>query len=188
MTLPLLEGKDGQQKMSKSLGNAIGVCDPPSEMFGALMSVSDELMMRYFELLSDLTLGELEEIRGGRVHPMEAKKLLAAEMVARFHGPQEAATAREGFERRFQRREIPQDVPGFVWTEASDNVAVCRLLHETGLAASKGEARRLVEQGAVRVDGRKIVDPAGVLPAVGSALVEVGKRRILRVRFGTEEK
>lgn len=184
MTLPLLEGKDGQQKMSKSLGNAIGVCDAPAEMFGALMSISDELMIRYLELLSDRSLSELQDVRDGRVHPMEAKKLLAAEMVARFHGDEEAAAAREGFERRFQRREVPQDVPAFAWTDGSGSVPVCRLLHESGLAASKGEARRLVEQGAVRIDGRKIVDPASEIPGTGTMLVEVGKRRILRVRFG----
>ena len=187
MTLPLLEGKDGQQKMSKSLGNAIGVCDPPDEMFGALMSVSDELMMRYFELLSDRTLAELGEIRAGRVHPMEAKKQLAAEMVARFHGQGEAAAAREGFERRFQRREVPKDVPAFAWTDGSDRVSVCRLLHDAGLTASKAEARRLVEQGAVRIDGQKIVDPVAEIPAVGSPLIEVGKRRIVRVQFGSKK-
>ena len=187
MTLPLLEGKDGQQKMSKSLGNAIGVCDPPDEMFGALMSVSDELMMRYFELLSDRTLAELGEIRAGRVHPMEAKKQLAAEMVARFHGQGDAAAAREGFERRFQRREVPKDVPAFAWTDGSDRVSVCRLLHDAGLTASKAEARRLVEQGAVRIDGQKIVDPVAEIPAVGSPLIEVGKRRIVRVQFGSKK-
>jgi len=184
MTLPLLEGKDGRQKMSKSLGNAIGVCDAPAEMFGALMSVSDELMVRYLELLSDRSQSELQDVRDGRVHPMEAKKLLATEMVARFHGQADAIAAREAFERRFQRREVPQDVPEFAWADGSGMVPICRLLHESGLAASKGEARRLVEQGAVRIDGRKIVDPASEIPETGSPLVEVGKRRILRIRFG----
>jgi tyrosyl-tRNA synthetase len=188
MTLPLLEGKDGQQKMSKSLGNAIGVCDPPSEMFGALMSVSDELMLRYFELLSDRSLSEVDDIREGRIHPMEAKKQLAAEMVGRFHNSGEAAAAREGFERRFQRREVPSDVPLRAWDGTERAVPISRLLHESGLAASKGEARRLVEQGAVRIDGVKITDPAGEIPATGSPLIEVGKRRILRVQFVSEKK
>jgi tyrosyl-tRNA synthetase len=185
LTLPLLEGKDGQQKMSKSLGNAIGVCDPPDEMFGAIMSISDALMYRYYELLSDRTLSEIEEIRTGRVHPMDAKKSLAAEMVARFHGTDAASAAREGFERRFQRRETPADVSVHEWTGSDANVGICRLLHETGLAASKGEARRLVEQGAVRVDGNRLLDPMGEIPATGAPLLEVGKRRILRVRFAS---
>lgn len=187
MTLPLLEGKDGQQKMSKSLGNAIALCDPPVEMFGALMSISDELMLRYFELLSDRPLSQLNEIRDGRVHPMEAKKLLATELVARFHGDEDGAAARESFERRFQRREVPQEVTEFVWDDCSGRVPVFRLLHEAGLAASRGEARRLVEQGAVRIDGRKVADPTLELATVGTLLVEVGKRRILRVRFGIEK-
>lgn len=188
MTLPLLEGKDGQQKMSKSLGNAIGVNDAPAEMFGVLMSISDDLMHRYYELLSDRSLAEVTDIRNGRVHPMEAKKQLAAELVARFHGETVAADARQGFELRFQRREVPEDVPTLDLYDGSGITAVSQLLHETGLASSKGEARRLMEQGAVRIDGRKVVDPASGIPATGSILVEVGKRRILRVRFGAKKK
>lgn len=185
MTLPLLEGTDGQQKMSKSLGNAIGVNDAPDEMFGKLMSISDDLMHRYYELLSDRSLAEVADIRAGRTHPMEAKKSLAAEMVARFHGSDVGVAARASFESRFQRRETPTEVPEHVWKSADPSVGICRLLHETGLAASKGEARRLVEQGAVRIDGEKFVDPAGSVRAAGSPLFEVGKRRILRVRFGS---
>jgi tyrosyl-tRNA synthetase len=187
MTLPLLEGKDGQQKMSKSLGNAIGVCDAPAEMFGALMSISDELMIRYYELLSDRSLDYVQEVRAGAVHPMEAKKLLAAEIVARFHDSLAAVAAREAFERRFQRNEIPDEVPSFAWEGGSDRVGICRLLHDAGMVASKGEARRLVEQGAVRIDGRRVVDPFEELPAAGSPLVEVGKRRIVRIEFGVEK-
>jgi tyrosyl-tRNA synthetase len=188
MTLPLLEGKDGQQKMSKSLGNAIGVNDSPEDMFGALMSISDVLMHRYYELLSDRSLSELADIRNGVVHPMEAKKGLAVEMVTRFHAAAAAVVAREAFELRFQKRQVPEDVPTFAWSDVSGIVPVSRLLHESGLAASKGEARRLVEQGAVRIDGQKVVDPAAGIPATGSPLVEVGKRRILRIRFGVEKK
>lgn len=188
MTLPLLEGRDGQQKMSKSLGNAIGVNDDPQEMFGALMSISDELMHRYYELLSDRSLSEVTDIREGRVHPMEAKKQLAAEMVARFHGEAPALAAREAFELRFQKRELPKDVPTLDLPVGSGITAVSRLLHESGLASSKGEARRLMEQGAVRIDGQKVVDPASEIPETGSLLVEVGKRRIMRIRFGAEKK
>jgi tyrosyl-tRNA synthetase len=185
MTLPLLEGKDGQQKMSKSLGNAIGVNDAPDEMFGGIMSISDELMLRYYELLSDRTLADIAAIRAGVVHPMEAKKSLAAEMVARFHGSDAGGTARAAFESRFQRRETPGDVPEQVWSGGGTSVAICRLLAETGLAASKGEARRLVEQGAVRIDGTKLVDPLSEIATTGTPLIEVGKRRILRVRFAS---
>ncbi len=188
MTLPLLEGKDGQQKMSKSLGNAIGVCDPAIEMFGAIMSISDELMHRWYELLSDRPLVEIREIRRGGAHPMAAKKELASEIVARFHGPADAVAAREAFEKRFQRRELPEEIPEFAFSVTEGTVPVSRLLHESGLASSKGDARRLVEQGAVRIDGRKVVDPAGEFPAEGTLLVEVGKRRILRVQFGTKKK
>ncbi|HEY2773644.1 MAG TPA: tyrosine--tRNA ligase [Candidatus Binatia bacterium] len=187
MTLPLLEGRDGVQKMSKTLGNAIGVSDAPDEMFGALMSISDELMLRYYELLSDCTAAELDAIRGGALHPMEAKKRLACEIVARFHGSDESAQAREGFEKRFQRKEVPDDVAVHVWADASPAVAIVRLLHETGLASSKGEARRLVEQGAVRIDGERIADPVAEVPASGTRLIEVGKRRILRVKFAGEK-
>jgi tyrosyl-tRNA synthetase len=142
-------------------------------------------MFRYYELLSDRTLAEVADIRAGRVHPMEAKKSLANEMVARFHGDAAAKAAREAFERRFQRRETPAEVAVHEWAGSDASVAICRLLHESGLAASKGEARRLVEQGAVRIDGRKFVDPMGEVPASGTPLLEVGKRRILRVRFGS---
>lgn len=188
MTMPLLEGRDGTQKMSKSLGNAIGVCDEPNEMFGALMSISDDLMLRYYDLLSDVGLSELEEIRNGTLHPMEAKKRLASEMVARFHGAPTGLAAREAFEGRFQRKEVPEDVPCIDWEEGSASFAVFRLLHEAGLAASKGEARRLVEQGAVRIDGQKVSDPIAEVPALGEVLLEVGKRRIVRVRFGAKKK
>jgi tyrosyl-tRNA synthetase len=188
LTMPLLEGKDGQQKMSKSLGNAIGVNDAPDEMFGALMSISDDLMFRYYELLSDCTCDELTAIRGGGLHPMEAKKRLSAEMVQRFHGTKAAAAARESFESRFQRREVPSDVPVLDRAAGSGTCTVSRLLQETGLAASKGEARRLMEQGAVKIDGRKVMDPTSEIPETGQVLVEVGKRRILQVRFGEEKK
>lgn len=184
MTMPLLEGKDGQQKMSKSLGNAIGVNDVPQEMFGALMSISDELMFRYYDLLSDRSLSDVRDIRDGSVHPMESKKQLAGEMVARFHGDEAAVGARSAFELRFQRKEVPEDVPTLDLAAGSGITALSQLLHESGMASSKGEARRLVEQGAVRIDGKKVVDPASKVPNVGSLLVEVGKRRIMRIRFG----
>jgi tyrosyl-tRNA synthetase len=152
----LLEGRDGHQKMSKSLGNAIGVCDEPAEMFGALMSISDELMMRYYELLSDCTLEHLAAIRSGNLHPMKAKKSLASEIVGRFHGPEAAVAATEAFERRFQRKELPPEVPEIEIQGESTSMTVVELLVGAELASSKSEAKRLIEQGGVTIDGKKI--------------------------------
>jgi len=185
LTMPLLEGLDGVQKMSKSYGNAIGITEPPTEMYGKLMSISDELMVRYYELLSDVEASRVEEIRSGRTHPMEAKKALAGEIVARYHGASEARAAEAEFTRRFQQGGLPDEVPEFAWplAESSGKIWICRLLKEAGLVASTGEARRLVTQGAVRVDGERVCDPSLEIPALGSPLVQVGKRRILRFRF-----
>lgn len=183
ITMPLLEGLDGQQKMSKSLGNAIGVSSPPDQMFGAIMSIADPLMLRYYELLSDVDEVALAAVRAGDVHPMEAKKRLAGELVGRFHGPMAAEEARQAFEARFQRHEVPAEMPTVTCSHDSDTVWVCRLLQEVGLAASRGEARRLVEQGAVRIDGQKLTDSTAEIPAAGPVVLEVGKRRIARVEF-----
>jgi tyrosyl-tRNA synthetase len=192
LTMPLLEGVDARaldgklvgSKMSKSLGNAVGIHEPPDEMFGKLMSISDELMLRYAELLS-LAAGDLAaEVRSGRTHPMEAKKRLAAELVERFHGSGAGDRARAEFQKRFQRRELPSDVAEVRWSGEGDRVWICRLLAETGLAPSNSEARRLIVQGAVHVDGEKVVDPKLELPASGTRLIEVGKRRVARVTLG----
>ena len=187
LTLPLLEGRDGQQKMSKSLGNAIGVCDEPSEMYGALMSISDELMLRYYELLSDRSLSEVAEIRAGNVHPMAAKKALAAEIVARFHGASAAAGATEAFERRFQKKEVPAEMQEVVLPAEFRATTIVELLSRAGLVKSKSEARRLTEQGGVRIDGRRLTDPTESIELAESAVVEVGKRRIVRVRIESEK-
>ena len=187
LTLPLLEGRDGHQKMSKSLGNAIGVCDEPVEMIGALMSISDDLMLRCFELLSDRTLEDVADIRAGKVHPMDAKKSLAAELVARFHGAEAAAAATEAFERRFQKKEIPTELPEILLRVESPPFSVVQLLHAAGMAASKSEARRLIDQGGVRIDGSRIADPTEEISIGRSMLVEVGKRRIARLRIELEK-
>lgn len=184
LTMPLLEGLDGVQKMSKSLGNAIGITESPSEMYGKVMSVSDELMMRYYELLSDTAYASLQRIRSGELHPMEAKKALAAEIVGRYHGAGCAAQARADFEAQFQKGGLPDEVPEFDWTEEGGAaVWVCRLLKETGLAKSNAEARRLVDQGGVRIDDVRVDDAEMQIPAAGRPLIRVGKRRILRVNF-----
>jgi tyrosyl-tRNA synthetase len=189
LTMPLLEGTDAKlvdgrlvgQKMSKSLGNAIGIQEPPEEMYGKLMAISDPLMERYYELLSLEGRDILARLRSGRIHPMEAKKALAAELVGRYHGPEAAARAAEEFARRFQRRELPSEIPEVSWRGDGERVAVARLLAETGLAKSNSDGRRLIVQGAVRIDGQRISDPALEIPCRGSILVEVGRRRVARI-------
>jgi tyrosyl-tRNA synthetase len=185
-TMPLLEGTDGKlvdgrltgQKMSKSLGNAIGINEPPGEMYGKLMAISDELMMRYIEVLSRES-GRPDPRR----EPMAAKKALAAEIVARFHGAEASRHAAAEFEQRFQRRELPSDIPQVAWQCDGESVWICRLLAEIGFAKSNSEARRLVTQGGVRLDGRPVSDPQLEVPCAESVLIEVGKRRIARVEF-----
>jgi tyrosyl-tRNA synthetase len=185
LTVPLLEGLDGVQKMSKSLGNAVGITESPSEIYGKIMSISDELMLRYYELLSDATPDQLERLSSGNLHPMEAKKELAAELVARYYSVSDAEQARTDFASQFQKGGLPDEVTEFEWPEAGgEPVWICRLLKETGLAKSNGEARRLVDQGGVRIDDERISDSEWRVPAVGSPLIRVGKRRILRVNFG----
>jgi tyrosyl-tRNA synthetase len=171
VTMPLLEGTDGFNKMSKSLNNYIGIMEPPEEIFGKMMSISDNLMWRYAELLSDRNLGEL-------LHPMDFKKSLAHEMVARFHGGRAADAAREYFESRYQKRAMPESVR----TEfsAPDRVWICQLLVDIGFARSKSEARRLVAQRAVRVDGAIIADPDFEFQGKSHRVIEVGKTRIAR--------
>jgi len=186
LTLPLLEGTDGEQKMSKSLRNAIGIADPPEEVFGRLMSISDALMLRYYELLTSENVAVLRaQMESGRLHPMEAKKRLAEIVVARFSSAATALQERERFERRFQRRELPEDIPTFEWAEVpSAAVPLPRVMTLSGMASSMSEARRLIRQGAVRVNGRRIDDVAfGVEASDEAVIVQVGARRIQAVRF-----
>ena len=168
--------------MSKSLGNAIGISEAASEIYGKLMSISDELMGRYYELLSDATPEHLRGISEGKVHPMEAKKALAREISARYHGEAAASAAAEEFQRRFQRGGLPDEVPA-VSVEASEPVWICRLIKEAGLAKSTGEARRLVAQGAVRIDGERVQDVDFAVTPQGEPLLQVGKRRLARLSF-----
>jgi tyrosyl-tRNA synthetase len=181
MVLPLLEGTDGTHKMSKSLGNHIGIAEPPEEMYGKIMSLSDELMLRYFELVSLAPEDQQRAIRQKQVHPMQAKKSLAAELVGRFHGPEAAAKAAHFFEERFQKRTAHEPTPLRVRTSASD-LWICQLLKEVGFASSTSEARRLVAQGAVRVDGQA-VDLTFRFRRGINHLLEVGRRRIATVTF-----
>jgi tyrosyl-tRNA synthetase len=180
LTMPLLEGLDGVHKMSKSLGNYIGITEPPEEMFGKVMSISDELMWRYFELLSDLPLSAIRTLKSnvasGSLHPMEAKKQLGAELVTRFHGAKAADGARNYFETRFQKKAAPVEIRQRF--SAPEPIWICRLIVNLKFAKSTSDARRLIAQGAVRVDGAVIDDVNFQFHAPPNRLLEVGKNRI----------
>lgn len=188
LTMPLLEGTDGVNKMSKSLNNYIGIHEPPEEVFGKMMSISDELMWRYAELLSDRDLEEIKSVRAqvaqGSVHPMDFKKNLACEIVSRFHGRAAAESARDYFETRHQKRSVPKDVRKQF--SPPDRIWICQLLVDLEFAKSKGEARRLIAQGAVKVDGKIIREADFEFLGGVHRLVEVGKTRIAQV--GSENK
>jgi len=175
LTMPLLEGLDGVNKMSKSLNNYVGIQEPAKEQFGKIMSASDDLMMRYYELLTDV---DLEAIK--TMHPMEAKKQLASLIVARFHGEKAGKEARDGFENQFAKKEVPDDIPELSMTAEADGVWIVKALSEGGLTASNGEAMRMIKQGAVSVDSQKINDKDLKLKA-GSYLLKVGKRKFLQL-------
>lgn len=184
VTTPLLEGTDGVQKMSKSLGNYIGITESPIEIYGKIMSISDPLMVKYYELLSAVDSARIEAIKRGEVHPMEAKQQLAAELVTRFYDSAAAQLAEADFAQRFQRRELPAKIETFSWAGKESVVWICHLLREAGLAKSTSEARRLILQGGVRLDGEKLEDSDLQLPAQGEKVVQVGRRRVMRVLFG----
>ncbi len=186
MTMPLLEGLDGVNKMSKSLGNYIGITDSADDIYGKVLSVSDTLMFRYYELLSDLPISEVQALRmameRGEIHPKEVKKRLALELTARYHGPYEATRAEENFERVFQRHGLPDDLPE-VDLPAGEPVWIPKLLVDAGLVSGTGEARRLIKQQAVSIDGDKVESEEQMVPAQDEILVKVGKRRFCKVRF-----
>jgi tyrosyl-tRNA synthetase len=184
ITLPILEGLDGVQKMSKSLNNYIGITDVPEEMFGKVMSISDELMWRYFELLSFKPMSEIESYQaevaeGG--NPRDIKIRLAEELVARFHTQDLAAKAHQAFIARFQQGEIPDEMPEHQ-LEATDNgYPIANLLKDGGLVKSTSEARAMIKQGAVRIDGEKISDYLLVVEPGTKAIYQVGRRRFARI-------
>jgi tyrosyl-tRNA synthetase len=186
LTMPLLEGTDGVHKMSKSLGNYIGINEPPEEMFGKLMSISDDLMWHYYELLSDKSLIELKKnraaVKNGTLHPMEMKKSLGTELVARFHGVDAAQSARNYFETRYQQRSVPKEIRKKF--SAPQPIWICRLLVDLEFAKSSSEARRLMAQGAVRIDGEVIRDDQFEFKPELHRVVEVGKNRIAEVANG----
>jgi tyrosyl-tRNA synthetase len=174
LTTPLLEGLDGVEKMSKSLGNYVGVTEPPEEMFGKLMSVSDELMWRYYELLTDMSLAEIDALKA-KGEPMQAKMDLARRIVADFHSKEAAEAAQEHFDSVIRRKELPQDIEEKKFPRG---IALSSLLVSAGLASSKSEAKRLIEQGAVYLGNIK-VGPTDVL--LKNDVLKVGKRRFVRL-------
>lgn len=183
LTMPLLVGTDGVEKMSKSKGNYIGISETPDSMFGKLMSISDTLMWRYFELLSFRSLEDIEalktEVEGGR-NPRDAKVMLAQEIITRFHSKADAEQALANFEARFRDGALPDDIPEVQLAGAP--LGLLRVLREAGLCASASEAQRAVEQGGVKVDGSKIEDRSLQL-AAGSYILQVGKRKFARVNL-----
>jgi len=184
MTLPLLEGLDGVNKMSKSLGNYVGITDAPNEMFGKLMKISDDLMWRYYDLLSFRSIEELSQLRnqvdGGR-NPMEAKFELAAEITARFHTEADAKRAHQAFIDQFRKGEVPNDMPEVVLEPGEEGLPVSNMLKLAGMVSSTSDARRMIDQGAVKFDGERITDPTQKLPAGTSMVVQVGKRKWAKV-------
>lgn len=182
--MPLLEGLDGVKKMSKSLGNYVGITEPAEEMFGKLMSINDELMIRYYELLSRISVDKLNALRqgvkDGTVHPREAKEGLALEITERYRGRQEAVKAKQEFERVFKEKGLPGEIPVFElkWDEGGRWIA--GIMKEAGLTDSTSEAVRLIKQGGVRLDEAKITDPDARIEK-GTYLLKVGKRKFLKV-------
>jgi tyrosyl-tRNA synthetase len=186
MTVPLLEGTDGMEKMSKSLDNYVGVTEPSKEMYGKLMSISDELMFRYYELLTDMSLAEIEKLRkqikAGKIHPKRAKMDLAHQIVADFHSRAEAEQAEEAFEAVFRKGELPEDMPEYRLPQGAKTVMLSRLMVDAGLVSSKSEAGRLITQGAVQIDGDRVpADRELAIESSGSFVLKVGKRRFCRV-------
>ncbi|MAG01673.1 MAG: tyrosine--tRNA ligase [Acidiferrobacteraceae bacterium] len=183
LTMPLLEGLDGVQKMSKSVGNYVGITEVADEMFGKLMSISDQLMWRYFELLSFRPLHEVEkfrvEIKEG-LNPRDVKFLLAEEVIARFHNQAAATRARENFISRFQKGQLPDNLPE-VSVTAGEGIALANLLKEAGLVGSTSDAHRMVKQGAVRIDGERIADSRQLMASSQVLIIQVGKRRFAKV-------
>ena len=184
LTMPILEGLDGVQKMSKSLGNYVGIRDEPNEMFGKLMSISDELMWRYFELLSFRPVAEIAEWQRqttAGLNPRDVKFKLAEELVARFHGIDAGRHALAAFIERFQKGALPENLAEMRVLSRNGGLAIASLLKEAGLVASTSEALRLIQQGAVRIDGERVGDRNLELASGSKHVYQVGKRRVARV-------
>jgi tyrosyl-tRNA synthetase len=184
LTMPILEGLDGVQKMSKSLNNYIGINDSPKDIFGKLMSISDDLMWRYIELLSFRNVNEIDEwrqqVEQGR-NPIEVKKEFAEEIVARFHDETAAKTARDGFENQFKKGQLPDDIPEITLSVGTEGMAIANVLKEAGLTGSTSDAMRMIKQGAVKIDGEKVADKSLLIEAGLEGVFQVGKRKFARI-------
>eukprot|EP00581_Thalassiosira_minuscula_P038773 CAMPEP_0184456916 /NCGR_PEP_ID=MMETSP0740-20130409/28340_1 /TAXON_ID=385413 /ORGANISM="Thalassiosira miniscula, Strain CCMP1093" /LENGTH=392 /DNA_ID=CAMNT_0026829161 /DNA_START=41 /DNA_END=1219 /DNA_ORIENTATION=- len=184
LTMPILEGLDGVQKMSKSLNNYIGINDSPKDIFGKLMSISDDLMWRYIDLLSFRNIKEIEqwrqEVEQGR-NPIEIKKDFAEEIVARFHDEHAANEARQGFENQFKKGELPDDIPEISLSVGDEGMLIANVLKEAGLTTSTSDAMRMIKQGAVKIDGEKVADKSLVIQAGIEGVFQVGKRKFARI-------
>lgn len=186
--LPLLVGTDGVKKMSKSYGNYIGITEPPEDMFGKIMSITDELMWNYWELLTDLTVEEINKLKedtlSGKVHPMEVKKQLGMYIVERFHGKEAAIRAKEHFEKVHSKKEIPEDIPVVSAKSlnlSSDRVELFELVHLLNLAPTKSEAKRLIKQGGVKVNGEKVEDFLYQVSLDREYIIQAGKRKFVKL-------
>lgn len=188
MTMPILEGLDGVQKMSKSLNNYIGISDAPNEMFGKIMSISDDLMWRYFELLSFKPMDEVnawhQECKGG-ANPRNYKVKLAQEIIARFHDQAAAVKALEDFEAQFKRGVIPDDINELELTATDSGYAIALLLKDAGLTSGTSDSNRMIKQGAVKIDGEKISDNKLIVSVGSEAIYQVGKRKFAKVKIVT---
>lgn len=184
LTMPLLEGLDGVNKMSKSLGNYIGISEPAREIFGKVMSISDDLMWRYYELLSFKPMAELDAMRAavldGR-NPRDVKVLLAQELVERFHDRRAAEEATAEFEARFRRGQLPEDLPEAVIHVGADGMTIVQVLKQAGLTGSTSEAMRMISQNGVRINGERVEDKNLLLESGEAVVLQVGKRRFARV-------
>jgi tyrosyl-tRNA synthetase len=182
--MPLLEGIDGVQKMSKSLGNYIGISEPPKDMYGKLMSISDELMIKYYELLSRIIIAELnalkEGLKSGTIHPKKAKENLAMEIVERYWGKNTALHAKEEFDRIFKEKGLPDEIPVFELQWEDKDMWLPKIMKLSGITPSTGEAMRLIKQGAVSVDDQKITDPQKTFQK-GNYLIKAGKKKFIKV-------
>ena len=179
LTMPLLEGLDGKEKMSKSLGNYVGIAEPAQEIFGKLMSISDDLMWRYIELLS---FEPVEKIRSWKSeHPRDVKARFAREIVARFHGAKAAERAQADFESRFREGEMPGEMPELTVNAPAGGILIAQLLKQANLTPSTSEAQRMIEQGGVKLDGERVSDKGLKLPAGRTVVAQVGKRKFARI-------
>jgi len=187
LTMPLLEGTDGVQKMSKSLNNSIGVFDPPNEMFGKIMSISDDLMWRYYELLSQVSTDELgsmqEQAKSGALNPKNAKMKLASEIVALYHSSEAAEVAAGEFENVFKKKNLPEDIP-IIMGWGQETRGICTILKENKLTDSTSAARRLIQQGSVTVNGEKVSNVNQEFSGDQEYMIKVGKKRFLKIEPG----